>query len=168
MPLAKIPGTAEYVALMEKLVAQPMTPYWLSHVGLVGHWLGLFRALKRTLGLAPTKQSQVLADMIAALKKASEAALQTKIKTVTLTAPWMAVWDNQIPGDSVVNDALHLAGLEPLSFWVDDTIYLGEVSAALGSEDRWTCQKDWCAGHGMEVEVEEGLTKGETTLFYVR
>ncbi|KAK3988010.1 hypothetical protein QBC44DRAFT_330274 [Cladorrhinum sp. PSN332] len=163
IPLAKIRGTADYVALMESLVAQPATQHWLSYVGTVGRLLGLFRALRRSLGRAPTKESQVLADMIVALKTASEAALQTKVKAVAVTAPWVAAWDNQIPADSVANDALHLAGLEPWSRWADAQIYLGEINAALASEERWTCQKHWCAGHGMEVEGE--ATEGGPLFF---
>jgi len=86
---------------MESLVGQPTTPHWLSYAGTVGRLLGLFRALTRSLGLAPTNESQVLAEMIVALKTASETALQTQVNAVAVTAPWMAAWDNQIPADSV-------------------------------------------------------------------
>jgi len=110
---------------MESLVGQPTTPHWLSYAGTVGRLLGLFRALTRSLGLAPTNESHVLAEMIVALKTASETALQTQINAVAVTAPWMAAWDNQIPADSVINDALLLTGLKPWSRWADAENYLG-------------------------------------------
>ncbi|KAK4200587.1 hypothetical protein QBC40DRAFT_279630 [Triangularia verruculosa] len=153
--LAKIPGTANYVNLMEDLVAQPPTPYWLSHFGEVGRWLGLFRSLRRSLGLAPTKDSRILADMIVALKTASEIALQTQVKAVAVTAPWIAAWDNRMPYDSVVKDALSLAGLELWDNpWEEAGHYLGEIGAALASEERWICRRNWCALHWVEVEGE--------------
>lgn len=137
---------------MENLVAQPTTPHWLSYVGAVGRLLSLFRALRQSLGRAPTKESRVLAEMIVALKTASETALQTRVKAAAVTAPWVAAWDNQIPADSVLNDALLLAGLEPWSRWADAENYLGEINAALAGEERWICKRHWCAGHGMEVK----------------
>jgi len=102
IPLAKIRGSAAYAALMEHLIPKPTTPHWLSYVGAVGRWLSLFRALKRSLGLAPTNESAVLAEMVAALKTASKTALQIQIEAVAVTAPWMAAWDNQVPADRVV------------------------------------------------------------------
>ena len=166
IPLAKVPGTANYVNLMEDLVAQPSMPYWLSHFGTVGRSLELFRSLRRSLGLAPAKDSRILADMIVALNTASETVLQTQAKAVAVTAPWIAAWDNRMPYDSVIKDALSLAGLELWGYpWEDAGHYLGEIGAALASEDRWICKRNWCAPHWMEVEGE--ATEGGP-LFLVR
>jgi hypothetical protein len=57
----------------------------------------MLRALKRRLGLAPTYESAVVAEMVVALKTASEAALQTQVEAVAVTAPWTAAWDKQLP-----------------------------------------------------------------------
>lgn len=96
---------------MEQLIRKPAT-----HRLSAGSWLSLFRAFKRRLGLIPSHESTILAEMITALKTASETALQTQIEAVVVTAPWMLAWVSQIPDhhpDFVVNDALLLAGLEP-------------------------------------------------------
>lgn len=154
IPLAKIRGSAAYTALMENLISKPTTPHWLSYRGTVGRWLSLFRSLMKILGLAPSYKCAVLSEMVAALKTASEAALQIQIQVeaVAVTAPWMAALDNQLPTDSVINDALLLADLEPWTLWADGEIYLGEVNTILMSEDRSVCKNVWCTGHWMEVE----------------
>lgn len=163
IPLAKVRGSAAYTALMEQLIRRPTT-HWLS----AGRWLSPFRALKRSLGLIPSHESTVLAEMITALKAASEAALQTQIEAVVVTAPWMLAWVSQIPDhhpDFVVNDALLLAGLEPwpTDYWFNEENYLGEINTVLASEDRWACKMRWCAGHGMDVSEE--ADKGGSVLF---
>ncbi|OBT78670.1 hypothetical protein VF21_02251 [Pseudogymnoascus sp. 05NY08] len=154
VPLAKIRGSAAYTALMENLISKPTTPHWLSYRGTVGRWLSLFRSLTKILGLAPSYKCAVLSEMVAALKTASEAALQIQIQVeaVAVTAPWMAALDNQLPTDSVINDALLLADLEPWTLRADGEIYLGEVNTILVSEDRSVCKNVWCTGHWMEVE----------------
>jgi hypothetical protein len=157
--LAKIPGTADYVALMETLVGRTTTPYWLSYIVMA-------RDLRRTLGLPRTKESGVLAEMISALKTASETALQTEVKAVAVTAPWMAAWKDEIPHNSIINDALLLAGIDPWHYsWADEAIYLSEINTALASEERWLCPKHSCAGHWMEPEGE--ITEGGA-IFVIR
>ncbi|KAK0638991.1 hypothetical protein B0T16DRAFT_235591 [Cercophora newfieldiana] len=164
IPLAKIRGTNGYAALMETLVAQASTPHWLSYEGTIGRLHGLFQTLKRSLVHVPTEEARVLAEMVAALKTASEATLQTQIKAVAVTAPWVDAWDGQNHDDSVINDALLLAGLEPWKGrWEEARDYLGEANAALASERRWLCQNNWCAGHW--VEVEEETTSGGPLFF---
>lgn len=163
IPLAKVRGSAAYTALMKQLIRRP-TAHWLS----AGRWLSPFRALKRSLGLIPSHESTILAEMITALKAASEAALQTQIEAVVVTAPWMLAWVSQIPDhhpDFVVNDALLLAGLEPwpTDYWLNEENYLGEINTVLASEDRWACKMRWCAGHGMDVSEE--ADKGGSVLF---
>jgi len=174
--LAKIPGTASYVDLMEHLVAQPAMPYWLSHFGTVGRWLELFRSLRRSLGrLATPRDSRILADMIVALKAASETALQTQhgtqyqVKAVAVTAPWIAAWDGRMPYDSVIKDALELAGLKLWGYpWEDTQHYLGEIGAGLASEELWTCKLNWCAPHWIELEGQEEEATEGGPLFLVR
>ncbi|KFY48734.1 hypothetical protein V495_01072 [Pseudogymnoascus sp. VKM F-4514 (FW-929)] len=163
IPLAKVRGSAAYTAAMEQLIHRPTT-----HRLSAGSWLSLFRALKRSLGLIPSHESTVLAEMITALKTASEAALQTQIEALVVTAPWMLAWVSQIPDhhpDFVVNDALLLAGLEPwpTDYWFNEENYLGEINTVLASEDRWACKMRWCAGHGMDVSEE--ADKGGSAFF---
>ena len=112
MPLAKIHGNAGYAALMEDIISKAVTPHFLSYTGSIGPLLGLFQAFKRSLGLAPT-ESAPISEMVAALKAASETALQIQIKAVAITAPWITAWDNQPLSNSIVNDALLLADLRP-------------------------------------------------------
>ncbi|KAK4450330.1 hypothetical protein QBC34DRAFT_297698 [Podospora aff. communis PSN243] len=163
--LVKIPGTVEYVTLMESLVAQPITPNLLSYAGIVGRFLDMCRSILRSLGPAHAKEIRVLGEMLSALKTASGAILQTEVQAVAVTAPWVAAWDHQFPRSSVVNKALVRAGLEPFTWFSDGPIYLGETSAALASEERWLCLKNWCTGHWMEVYGEEETTGGP--LFFV-
>lgn len=147
--LAQIRGSPQYVALMERLIQKPKTPSWLGHLGTIGHWLSIWRSLKSIAGLPATRESGILAEMVAALKSESERTLQTRIETAAVTAPWMAVWDNWIPGDSVVNDALVLAGLEPIDWMANEPIYLGETNAVLAANGRFICKELWC---GDELE----------------
>lgn len=132
------------MALMERLILEPQTPHWLSSFGSVGYWLSLWRLLKRSVGLPATSEEAVLADLIVALKEASEVALRTRINTAAVTAPRMAAWQDVIPVDSTVNNALVLAGLEPYDWEASDPPYLAEVNAVLASNGRRICRERWC------------------------
>lgn len=143
-----------------------MTPPWYSHAHKIFHMSALYRVLRKSLGLAPTNEIRVLAEMFVALKAASEIALQTQIKAVAVTAPWIAAWHDQVPYNCVISDALSFAGLESWSYpWEDEQIYLGEINTALASEGRWICPKSQCMGHWMDVEGE--VTNGGP-IFVVR
>ncbi|TPX08021.1 uncharacterized protein E0L32_010352 [Thyridium curvatum] len=152
--ITSICGSEIYTRLLERLIEAPLTPHWLSFVGLVGHWLAVLRTLIRGLGLVPSNNNRILAEMIQALKAASEESLGVSIESVGVTIPWVAAWDNQVASDSVVNDALRLAGLSPQDHWSNEQIYLSEVNTAFASEGQWLCKKHFCAGHWMEVEGE--------------
>ncbi|KAJ9145321.1 hypothetical protein NKR23_g5287 [Pleurostoma richardsiae] len=114
--LAKVAGSPRYVHLMEQLVQEPATPHWLGRLGRMGYCLGIWRLLKRAVGLPGTHEAAILPELLAALKAQSEVALGSSIDVVSVTAPAMAAWQNSIPVDSVVNDALVLAELEPWSW----------------------------------------------------
>lgn len=132
------------MALMERLILVPQTPHWLSSFGSVGYWLSLWRLLKRSVGLPATSEEAVLADLIVALKEASEVALRTRINTAAIAAPRMAAWQDVIPVDSTVNNALVLAGLEPYDWEASTPPYLAEVNAVLASNGRRICRERWC------------------------
>ncbi|KAL2126164.1 hypothetical protein VTI74DRAFT_1576 [Chaetomium olivicolor] len=142
--LAKVYAGPEYTALMQRMVGAPATPPWRSRFNRVGYWLSLWRLLRRVLGLPPTDESAVLAGLVAALKAESEAALGSPITIVSVTAPWVAAWEDDIPVDSVVNDALTSAGLEPWTWESTWPIYLGETNAVLAANGRRHCRKRWC------------------------
>lgn len=161
MPLAKINGNRAYIALMEDVISKPTAPHFFSYAGSIGRLLGLFQALKRNLGLAPAETSPV-AEMVAALKAASETALQIQIEEVAVTAPWMAAWDSQRVSDNVVNKALLLANLRPWARWTDAVNYIGELNAVSVNEERWVCPESWCIMHGVDIEEE---TQGGTVFF---
>lgn len=92
--------------------------------------------------------------MVAALKAASETALRIQIEAVAVTAPWMVAWDDQVPADSVINDALWLADLEPVDLSAISETQLGEINTVLVSEEWWVGNKHSCTGHWMPVEGE--------------
>jgi hypothetical protein len=142
--LVKVRASPEYMALMERLVPKPTTPYWLSRFGRVGYSLSLWRGLRRILGLPSTGTVAVLAQLVAALKAESEAVLQDRIGAVAVTAPWVPAWEDAIPVDSAVNDALVFAGLEPWTWEASGPIYLSETSAVLAANGRRLCKERWC------------------------
>lgn len=98
---------------MARLVQKPATPYWLGRFGRVGSTLSFWQFIKRSLGFPATDAAAVLAQLVSALKVEAEVALPSRIAIVTVTAPWVAVWNDDIPADNAVNDALVLAALEP-------------------------------------------------------
>ncbi|KAK4232739.1 hypothetical protein C8A03DRAFT_20030, partial [Achaetomium macrosporum] len=82
-------------------------------------------------------------------------ALQARIDTVSVTAPWVAAWEGDIPVDSVVNDALVAAGLAPYTWEASDPIHLSETSAALAANTRRLCRDRWC---GVDIDDESELS----------
>lgn len=98
--------------------------------------------------------------MVTALKTASEMALDIPIEAVTVTAPSIAAWDDQmtgddrVPGDSVVNDVIFPEGLELLNRWASSKNHFCEINTVLISEKRWVCLQYWCSGHGVRVAGE--------------
>ncbi len=142
--LAKVQAGPEYTALMQRIVGAPATPPWYSPFSRIGRSSSLWRLIRRVLGLPPTDQSAVLATLVAALKAESEAALGSAIAIVSVTAPWVAAWEDDIPVDSVVNDALAATGLAPWTQEATWPIYLGEVNAVLAANGRQHCRKRWC------------------------
>ncbi len=142
--LARVPAAPEYTALMQRLVRSPKTPYWRSRFSRVGYWLGLWRLLRRLLGLFVTDESSVFAELVAALKVESEAALGSAITVVSVAAPWVAAWEHDIPVDSTVNDALTSTGLKPWTWESSWAIYLADTNAVLAANGRWHCRARWC------------------------
>ncbi len=126
------------------MVRQPATPHrrssrYVSDSGPT-HW----RVLRRLLGLHPTPKAAILADLVAALKVESEAALGSPITTVSVTAPWVGDWQDELPTDSVVNDALASAGLKPWTMEARWPVYLGEAGAVHAANGKWHCQHQSC------------------------
>lgn len=75
--------------------------------------LRLWRFVRRSLGFPATDAAAVLAQLMTALKVKAEAALRSRISIVSVTAPWVAAWGDDIPADNAINDALVLAAPEP-------------------------------------------------------
>ncbi len=142
--LAKVQAGPAYTALMQRMVGAPLDPPWRIRLSPVGYGLSLWRLFRRVLGLPPTAPSAVLAGLVAALKAESEAALKSPITIVSVTAPWVAAWQDDIPVDSTVNDALTSAGLEPWTWESTWPIYLGETNSVLAANGRQHCRTRWC------------------------
>ncbi|KAK3898927.1 hypothetical protein C8A05DRAFT_46875 [Staphylotrichum tortipilum] len=129
---------------MRRVVGARASLLWCGPSSHIGRWLSLWRQLRRLLGLPPTDQSAVLAGLMAALKAESEAALGTPIATVSVSAPWVAAWEEDFPVDSVVNDALAASGLAPWTLEASWPIYMGEVNAVLAANGLQHCRQRWC------------------------
>ena len=121
----------------------------------------VWNMLRRLLGLPPTDQFVVLGGLVAALKAESEAALGSPISIVSVSAPWVTDWEEDIPADSVVNDALAAAGLAPWTFETSWPIYLGEVNAVLAANGLQHCRLQWCG-----VPVESAIWRNIT--YFIR
>ncbi|KAL2138357.1 hypothetical protein VTI28DRAFT_6955 [Corynascus sepedonium] len=137
---------------MARLVEAPKTPYWLSRFGTVGKWLSWWRLLRRTVGFAGTDEAAIFTKLVTALKAESQAALQACIDVVSVTAPWIAAWENDIPVDSAFNDALESAGLETWTWGATGPIYLSEPSGVLAANGRRLCKERWC---GLDEDDED-------------
>lgn len=129
---------------MQHLVGWTEAPYWRNRFSRVGYWLSLWHLLRRLLGLRATDEVSVLAELVAALKVESEAALGSPITIVSVAAPWVAAWEGDIPVDSTVNDALTSTGLKPWTWESSWPIYLAEANALLAANGRWNCRPRWC------------------------
>jgi hypothetical protein len=141
--LAKVPGSPEYSALIERLI-KTQQPELESRYDFLGRWQTRWRWLKRIVGLPATKNVAVLAKLIADLKTATEAVLQTTIHSVSITAVWLPVWEYQEYFDNDINDALVYGGLAP---WADskwEEVYLAEVYTALAGNGRKLCHTYHC------------------------
>ena len=133
---------------MQHLVRSPKTPYWLNRFSRVGYWLSLWRLLRRLLGLPATDEVSILAELVAALKVESETALGSAITVVSVAAPWVAAWEDDIPVDSAINDALASTGLNPWTWEASWPIYLAEANALLAVNGRRHCRARWCGFQG--------------------
>ncbi|OAA59192.1 NMT1/THI5-like protein [Niveomyces insectorum RCEF 264] len=141
------------MSLMQRLVRERPMPTRPGRWPTAGQ---LWRFLKRSAGFAPTAEAAILAEMVGALRVASDAAFDrggwgAVVDTVAIAAPYVPAWADSLPSDSVVNDALVLAGLRPRTYESSDPVYLVETSAVLADSGLRTCKLRWCAGHGPAV-----------------
>lgn len=142
--LAKVSGDDEYAALMARLVQMP-SQHLLSLSQIPGRTAALWRLMMRSLVRAPSRDAAVLSGIVASLKAKSEAVLGHTIDSAAVTAPWIASWKDDIPYDSMVNDVLALAGIEPVSWEASNPTYLGEANSLLAANKRLLCPERWCA-----------------------
>jgi hypothetical protein len=112
--------------------------------GTLGYGSFLWRRTKSLLGLPATPDAEILGEMIAALKKQSEATLQALLETVSLSAPCMMWWADDISTDCDLNDALVLAGLQPRTYETSHPLYLGELHTVMAANNRWLCPPFGC------------------------
>ncbi|KAL1890891.1 hypothetical protein Sste5346_008032 [Sporothrix stenoceras] len=139
--LAKIRGSEKYISLIQRLVGNLPTDTFQNDKYRLLHMAGyLWRMLQRTAGIAPTIEAAVLADMVAALRVAASAALESgrcegwddrvlQEKSIRVAAPYVPAWADGVTFDSAINDALVLAGLQPVTYESSDPVYLVEPSA---------------------------------------
>ncbi|CAK7224776.1 hypothetical protein SBRCBS47491_005667 [Sporothrix bragantina] len=154
-----IQGTEQYMNLMERLVQQRPAPFYsqVRWLRLPGY---LWRKLKRATGLAPTAEAAVLAEMVTALRSASNVALIQKdwnatVEAVRISAPFVPAWVDAITYDSVINDALLLTVLQPITYESSDPVYLVEPSAVLVDNGLRVCKWRSCVGYGPNMDDDE-------------
>ena len=163
--LAKVPGSARYVEIMELTMQTGSSPWkrcWnFGRCGPFDLTRGDFRVLRRFLGFAGTPEAAVFADMVLALRMASEKILgpDKPIKCVAIGAPWMHMWRGDHHTEMDLVDAIRLAGLEPCRVRHSpggDINYIGEGQAVLGANELWTCQPYDTGGYDWFV-LSEGM-----------
>lgn len=137
--LAKVPGSRLYVELMERLMTTPAPEYAerSNGIGAVLAW-----AAWHLLGIPPSRDTSVIAELVGALKTASEEKLGKSLDgyAVSITAPWQQFWKNQGSWDSDINYALEKNGLRPWFPHKLDPVYLDEARTTLAASGRWLCE----------------------------
>lgn len=165
--LAKVPGSQEYMELMEWLMSKKHPRWWQCQFWgdctvvefLLLNIIGL-EQLKRQLGLS--RDASILAKMLAQLKSASEEALGpgTQISRVAVTVPWMVYWMD----DSSDSDLINAGRWAGLSLGVEDYpfIYIAESQAVLGGNEIGVCRPSRGGG------LYEDPPMREKEVFFIR
>ncbi len=153
-----IPGSPEYIALMQGLSQHPTrldpppldsTTQRLSFV-----WMALKRRVNLLLGRPGTPNAATLSLMLMALRSKAESHLSTSVTTVGITFANAALASRK-----EVNDALRYAGLKPLDEWqVPDR----ELNAAYGAYGFGLCPS-YRDPYKCEEE-EEAFDSGDSVL----
>ena len=125
----------------------------------------LWNLIRQIIGLPKDPDAETISEMIVSLRAASEAALGQGLgNTVSITAPWMAIWQDDLPSDSTVHEALRLAGLGPAPLGIMSPTYISETNAVLVANGRRICQDRWC--YGAEVSEEDPYT--DDVVYFIR
>lgn len=124
-----------------------------------------WRVIRRIIGSQEDPHAETISEMVMSLRAASEAALGQGLgNTVAITAPWMAIWQDELPSDSTVNEALRLAGLGRAPLGIMSPIYISETNAVLAANGRRICQDRFC--YGAEVSEEDPYT--DDVVYFIR
>lgn len=94
------------------------------------------------LGIPPSSDTSIIAELVGALKTASEEKLGKSLDgyAVSITAPWQQCWKNQGSWGSDINYALEKSGLQPWFPYTLDPVYLDEARTTLAASGRWLCE----------------------------
>jgi hypothetical protein len=161
--LAKIPGSARYTAVIERLMkTDPASRQWCGDYNQ--DWEDLWWKLRRPLapvGIATSSDVRAMGNMLYQLRKQSERALGVRITSASVALVRRQSYSWQNCRDRDLNDALHYAGLIP---WADvvpapwsfrDPAYLDEGMAVMGGSGRLLCEPWGCGDPPSGTRLEE-------------
>ncbi len=124
-------------------------------------------ALNRHVGLEALAQVEILSEMLRKLRTVAEAALGEPLpeRTVYLSMPWMASWQNDSIDGKILDTALRQAGIKSMRTRPTDPNYISEGGAVLAAKKRHRCQAWHCVG---PEYAEEEVLMPTTIIYFVR
>jgi hypothetical protein len=151
MPLVKVPASAEYMWLTERLTREhpdsdegecPRTPWTGSAVDWLWSWASCrwHRLRSQIEEPKPKEEVTIIAEMISALKYESETSLNRKITRVSVAAPWLRYWQDRSAKTHGINEALRLAGLAPFPIEDGEPVYITESQAVMAANGIDLCE----------------------------
>lgn len=144
--LAKIPGSPVYKYFLQLELIKKETNEWTPAND--PKWLAVQKQIKDYSGGQVPYGDAILAEMVIALREASEAVLGKPLPgPVVFTLPYIPAWQDNAPYDeSDILKAGRRAGITWEAFEHMEPDYLGEASEVLGFNNRRLCPDRLCYG----------------------
>lgn len=144
--LAKIPGSSLYKSFLQLELIKKETGEWTPAND--PKWLAVQKQIKDYAGGQVPYGDAILAEMVMALREASEAVLGKPLPgPVVFSLPYVSAWEDDAAYDeSDILKAGRRAGLKIETFEHMEPDYLGEASAVLGFNNLRLCPDRRCYG----------------------
>lgn len=153
--LAKVPGSPEYIKLMEFLITrysngdapEPERAHsWFW--SMVMSYLGLdLRYEKAHVGKMFHDLKEESENVLAKLNKANGERWEREILVAQVSAPYIHTWYKDWTRGCVVYDGLEMANISPVTYMSDDPLYLVDTNAVFVDTGRSLCVDRDCNGH---------------------
>jgi hypothetical protein len=145
--LAKVEGSQRYQAFLQNELQRQQEAWWHPSTAEMRRE-ELSRFLKHYTGFGGPDGATILAEMLVALRTASEAILGAPLPAaVVITAPYMIAWNyEETLHSNFVARARKLAGLTHVKVESMTPFYLGEANTILAANGHMLCPDLFCNG----------------------